>query len=80
MARINWQKEFDKRDAECIECYHQIKVLKLQDLICKVAKNCGDEKALMSILGFCAGMMNMRFVDNGIEDMRIEKKDREGAA
>lgn len=77
MARINWQKEFDKRDAECIERYHQIRTLKLQDLICKTAKDCEDEKTLMSMIGFCAGMMDMQFIDNGIEDMRIIK---EGAA
>lgn len=74
MARINWQKEFDERDAECIERYHQIKVLKIQDLICRTVKNCEDEETLMSMIWFFAGMTNMRFVDNGIDDMRIERK------
>lgn len=71
MSRINWEEEFDKVDAENTKRIHEIRILKLQDMICKVAKNCENENTLREMIGFCAGMAGMRFVDN-FYDMHVE--------
>lgn len=76
MARINWHEEFDRLDRESMEYMQTIKILKMQNLVCDVARICEDEETLRSILGFCAGYMDMRFVDNGFNDVRIESKRR----
>lgn len=74
MARINWHEEFDRLDMENMKHIQTIKILKMQNLLCDVARMCKDEEALRNILGFCAGYMDMRFVDNGFDDMRIESR------
>lgn len=77
MARINWKKEFEEADDKRAEYHYQLRILKFQELICEAAKNCDDIWVLKNMARFCANIMDMRFVDNGIEDMRIVK---EGAA
>jgi len=74
MARINWHEEFDRLDEENMEHLHTIKILKMQNLLCDVAHMCNDEKALLNMLAFCTTWMDMRFIDNGISDMRIESE------
>lgn len=74
MARVNWHEEFDRLDSENTKHICTIRVLKMQNLVCDVARMCEDEETLRNILGFCAGYMDLRFVDNGFNDMRIERK------
>lgn len=74
MAGIKWREEFDRLDEKNIENLQTIKILKMQNLLCDVAHMCNDEKALSKMLVFCATWLDMRFINNGISDMRIERE------
>lgn len=74
MARTNWHEEFDLLEKESLEYLHTIKILKMQNLLCDVAHMCDDEESLLKMISFCATWMGMKFINNGIGDMRIEDK------
>ena len=80
MTKKDWMKAFEESDAENTELRHKLFILRMKCLICEMVFTCQDRDILRNIAGFCAGMNNMHFIDDGLDEMRFEPRRKDGAA
>lgn len=77
MARINWEKEFDRSDAENTKLLRMVRNEQLRKLALELTLEISDEKLLRNIVTFMASLQGKRLSD-GTDGYSLIAK--EGAA
>lgn len=79
MARINWQKEFDKVDEENARLLCECRKEQLRKIIMQVVLECDNEKYLDNIAIFTAAM-NDKSVKRAMGGYELISKEKAGVA
>ena len=63
--RTNWEKEFDRVDAENTELFRQVCKFRMKEILNIVIMTCDDEKDLRALLSFACGRLGYELKVSG---------------
>lgn len=67
MQKTKWKEMFERADSENLKLYQEIVTYRLRELITYAVNQCDNNEQLKGMAVFCGNLVNMKFIDQGID-------------